>query len=89
MQKIHLKIYGQVQGVFFRESTKSLAQKLGLTGWVENMPDGTVEIHAEGETEAINEFLQWVKNGPPMAKVERVENLPISANEKYTGFSIK
>lgn len=62
-------ISGRVQGVFFRLHTEREAQKLGLTGWVKNLPDGRVEILAEGESNRIDALAAWSRNGPPMAKV--------------------
>ena len=68
-----IKIFGQVQGVFFRHSAKREAERLGLTGWVRNNDDGSVEIRAEGPRDKLEEFIVWCKKGPPAAKVERVE----------------
>ncbi len=71
--RAHVWISGRVQGVFFRAHTKEVAEKLGLTGWVRNLPDGRVEAVFEGEEEAVKEAIEWCKRGPPLAKVERVE----------------
>jgi acylphosphatase len=74
MQKqMKLKIYGKVQGVFFRRHTQSKARELGLTGWASNAPDGTVDVLAEGEEERLKELAVWCKDGPEHARVERVE----------------
>lgn len=67
------RIHGKVQGVFFRASTKSRAEDLGLYGWVQNETDGTVLIHAEGDNSLLNELEDWCNNGPEFAKVEEVE----------------
>jgi acylphosphatase len=69
----HLKIQGLVQGVFFRESFKSQAMDLSLTGWIRNRKDGTVEAFVQGESEAIAKIEIWARSGPPKAKVEKVE----------------
>ncbi len=72
MQTLHLQILGRVQGVWFRESMRQEAERLGVTGWVCNRPDGSVEAVIQGSTEAVNALLAWTKTGPPMAQVERV-----------------
>lgn len=68
-----LEVHGRVQGVFFRQSTLQQAQHLGVAGWVRNVPHGIVEAHVEGEPEAVAALEAWVREGPPMAFVERVE----------------
>jgi len=73
MVSVRILIWGKVQGVFFRQSAKDEADKLGLAGWVRNNPDGTVEIEAEGNKVQLVEFIKWSKKGPPFAKVEKVE----------------
>jgi acylphosphatase len=71
--RAHVWISGRVQGVFFRAHTKELADELGLTGWVRNLPDGRVEAVFEGEEDAVKEAIEWCKRGPPLASVEKVE----------------
>lgn len=71
--RAHVWVSGRVQGVFFRAHTKELADRLGLTGWVRNLPDGRVEAVFEGEEEAVREAVEWCRRGPPLALVERVE----------------
>jgi acylphosphatase len=70
-----IKISGLVQGVFFRASTKENADRLGINGFVRNEPDTSVYIEAEGEEEALNEFIKWCHHGPPRADVERCDAL--------------
>ena len=70
--RINLIISGQVQGVFFRTSTLEQAQSLNLTGWVQNLPDGSVEITAEGQRFALDQLLSWCRQGPPAAEVKDV-----------------
>ena len=65
-------IHGRVQGVFFRQSTRTEAQRLGLTGYARNNPDGTVTIEAEGSTEALDELEAWCHQGPAAARVDKV-----------------
>ena len=69
----HYRVSGQVQGVFYRASTQQEAVRLRLTGWVRNMSDGGVEAVACGTAEQLSAFEIWLKQGPPMAIVERVE----------------
>jgi acylphosphatase len=73
--KTRAKVRGRVQGVFFRQSTKDQAIGLGLSGWVRNVDDGSVELEAVGEAQSIGTLLEWLKVGPPMASVESVQIL--------------
>ena len=66
---VHLLVHGHVQGVFYRASTQRTAEGLGLSGWVKNRPDGSVEIHAEGSREKLEELVAWCRNGPSQAEV--------------------
>ena len=66
---IHCYISGKVQGVWFRASTKEEAERLQLTGWVRNLPDGRVEVLACGEKEKIAALQAWLKHGPRFAEV--------------------
>ncbi|MFB6350441.1 MAG: acylphosphatase [Bradymonadaceae bacterium] len=68
--RAHLRIYGRVQGVFFRANTRKQSQRRGLTGWVENLADGSVEAIIEGPREKVEEVVEWAKQGPPRANVE-------------------
>jgi len=69
---IHFFISGKVQGVWFRASTQDKAKELGLTGWARNLADGRVEVIACGEADKINALHEWLKQGPPLAKVSEV-----------------
>jgi acylphosphatase len=71
--RIHARVYGLVQGVSFRYYTLQQAQSLDVTGWVRNMDDGSVEVVAEGENEAVQQLLSWLHHGPPSAEVENVD----------------
>lgn len=68
-------VHGKVQGVWFRESTRLLAVELGLDGHALNLEDGSVEVVASGSTEAMKKLADWLQHGPPMARVERLEQL--------------
>ncbi len=71
--RVHCIIQGRVQGVAFRAATQSQAQRLGLTGWVRNCVDGTVELVAAGEQTDVQILVDWCQHGPPAARVTRVE----------------
>ena len=86
MRKIIIEVYGRVQGVFFRYTTRKLARKLGLTGIVKNMPDGSVFIDAEGPEDKLNELLEFSKKGPKYATVEHVKHEYKEPEHKYKGF---
>lgn len=66
-------VSGRVQGVFFRDNTRRWAAALGLTGWVRNLWDGRVEAVAEGEREKVEELIDRLRTGPPLARVESVD----------------
>lgn len=68
----HYYISGQVQGVWYRASTKEKATQLGLTGWVKNLKDGRVEVYAHGEASILEDFEKWLWQGPQLAKVNNV-----------------
>lgn len=72
-KRVHLWIEGLVQGVSFRYYTRQRAGQLGLTGWVKNLPDGRVEIIAEGEEGALQLLVDWCHHGPPSAEVTGVK----------------
>jgi acylphosphatase len=71
--RVRILITGLVQGVFFRREITDLARKLGLTGWVRNLPDGRVEATAEGEKLKIDELVRFCHLGPAGARVRNVE----------------
>ena len=66
-------VHGRVQGVWYRASTAERAAALGVRGHARNLPDGTVEVVAAGEQEAVDALLAWLRQGPPLARVTRVE----------------
>ena len=84
--RIIINVSGFVQGVFYRYTTRKLARKLGLTGYVKNMPDGSVQIEAEGPEDKLNEILKFSKNGPKNARVEHVNHEFLPPKYKYQGF---
>jgi acylphosphatase len=88
MKRVNIKIYGRVQGVFFRYNTKKVADKLGLKGCVENNPDSTVEVIAEGDDEALNKLINWCRKGPIGAKVENIEVKEETYKKEFKDFSV-
>jgi acylphosphatase len=72
MASLHAVVQGDVQGVGFRYFVQRRAQENGLAGWVRNRPDGSVELHAEGDRAALERLLAQVSRGPGLAAVERV-----------------
>ena len=88
-KQITLKIYGKVQGVFFRDTSQAEAKELNLTGWVRNAPDGTVEMAAEGEDKDLKKFIEWCKYGPDHAEVEKVDAQWLGPANQFTDFLIR
>jgi acylphosphatase len=71
-RRIHALVAGRVQGVYYRASTQETARGLGLCGWVRNVPDGRVELEAEGPGDAVQRLIDWLHAGPPAARVDDV-----------------
>ena len=69
---VQVRVSGRVQGVAFRWEAQHAAQKLGVTGWVRNEPDGSVTAHVEGEPDAVNDMVAWLRAGPPASRVTQV-----------------
>ncbi len=88
-RRARLKITGRVQGVYFRASACQEAQKLGLTGWVMNCHDGSVELVAEGSSEQIDQFIVWCRRGPSGARVLEVNIRWEQAEKGFYSFSIR
>lgn len=72
-KRLHARVTGRVQGVGFRYHTRSRARSFGLTGWVRNEADGSVSVEAEGSEKSLEEFANWLRKGPPSARVEDVD----------------
>ena len=87
MATIHLLIKGKVQGVFYRATAKEIAQALDIKGWVKNTKDGHVESIASGSEKAIQQFIEWCKNGPEKAVVTSI-NLTSIKDETFADFRI-
>jgi acylphosphatase len=88
MKTYHYTISGLVQGVCFRHYTVREAERLGISGTVSNMADGGVEVFAQGDETAINNFEQFLHTGPRSAQVDKVEKEVIDDPVEYRGFDI-
>ena len=73
LKQIQIRVFGRVQGVFFRASAQREAKRLGLTGWVRNRKDSSIEMFAEGEETGIKDLIAWSQTGPSAARVEKVD----------------
>lgn len=72
MKRVLIRVYGRVQGVFFRHSAREKAHELNITGFARNEADGSVYIEAEGEEDELEQFITWCRIGPELAQVEKV-----------------
>jgi acylphosphatase len=81
-------VHGRVQGVFFRDSTRQRAQAAGVAGWVANQPDGTVEAVLEGDAEAVESVVGFMRGGPRGADVDRVD-VSEEEPEGLAGFDVR
>jgi acylphosphatase len=86
---VHIRVRGAVQGVSFRYLARQRATSLGLTGWVRNCPDGSVEAHAQGEATSLGRFVDWMRLGPPSARVNAMEVQGSAHNPSLRGFHIR
>jgi len=88
MKGVEAVVHGRVQRVMFRDFASRHACKLGLVGSVENLPDGTVRVVAEGKEEILEALLNFLRKGPLLAKVEKVDVVWREPSEAYTSFDI-
>jgi acylphosphatase len=89
MARVHVFVSGKVQGVFFRSSTKDMAEGLGLFGWVRNLADGRVEALFEGKKEVIEKMIEWCKSGPELAEVTGIEVIAEDYRGEFSGFLLR
>ncbi len=87
--RVHVWVSGIVQGVFFRANTKDLALKLGVNGWVRNLPDGRVEAVFEGEEEKVKEMIEFCKKGPPGSRVDEIDVKEEEYKGEFNSFEIR
>ncbi|MDE0178023.1 MAG: acylphosphatase [Gammaproteobacteria bacterium] len=88
-KRAHLLIAGRVQGVGFRYSTAIEAESLGLNGWVRNLPDGRVEVVAEGTQAAVARLIEWCRQGPRYAWVRNVDVAWEAPQDETRGFGVR
>ena len=88
MPTVHLFIKGKVQGVFYRANAKKTAEENHITGWVQNTPDGEVELVASAPQEALNTLIEWCKKGTTRAHVAEVQITEIK-DETFNHFTIR
>ncbi|MBN2123438.1 MAG: acylphosphatase [Deltaproteobacteria bacterium] len=86
--RVRLIIEGRVQGVFFRDSTRREAILLGVSGWVRNRRDGSVEVLAEGEEERVKALVAWCRHGPSHARVTALHETAEPYQGEFDGFDI-
>ena len=89
MKQIHIFVTGRVQGVFFRQSSKVMAIKNNVEGWVRNLDDGRVEIVGEGEESNINSFIDWCKTGPANSRVDEFELSEENITNEFEDFEVR
>ena len=90
--RLHAIVHGWVQGVSFRAYAVERARRLRLTGWVRNLPDGTVETVAIGPRQALDDYVAWLNHGPSTADVKRVDVTiadAVDPDEVFTAFEIR
>ncbi len=88
-KQIHIFVTGRVQGVFFRQSTKVMAIKNNVKGWVRNLDDGRVEIVAQGETQDIDNLAHWCKTGPANSRVDEFELSEENISDEFENFEVR
>ena len=89
MKQIHVFVTGRVQGVFFRQSTRVMAIKNNVSGWVRNLDDGRVEIVAQGQEQDIDNLSNWCRTGPANSRVYEFELKEESIAEKFENFEVR
>jgi len=87
--RAHVVVSGRVQGVFYRQSTVDEARRRRLSGWVRNLPDGRVEVEAEGERADVEALVAWCRSGPPSAHVEELDVEWGAATGAEVGFGVR
>ena len=85
MKRVHVVVHGEVQGVGYRYTARGVAGRLGVTGWIRNRWDGTVEAHVQGPADRVAAMLAWMADGPPGARVDgcRVTDIPVENAEGF------
>lgn len=89
MRTVEITVRGHVQGVGFRWAMRAEAERLGVSGWVRNRRDGAVEARVTGEASAVDDLVAWVRQGPPLARVERVDVADLPDADGGEAFEIR
>lgn len=87
--QIKVNVNGRVQGVYYRAETKKAADKLGVTGYVKNLPDGSVEAVFKGNAPLVEKMIEWCHNGSENAKVDQVSKKNIDSLEDFSAFEVR
>ncbi len=89
MKKVRAVVTGRVQGVWFRAATRDKAKQLGVNGYVRNLASGAVEFVAEGDDSEVDRFIQWARQGPPLARVDDVDVEILQYDAEYNDFRVR
>jgi acylphosphatase len=89
MKRVRAIVSGQVQGVWYRAHTRDQARELGVHGYVRNLPNGDVEIVAQGEDRAVDALIGWARSGPPLAAVSNVRVSALGEDDDFSTFEIR
>ena len=88
-RRLEMRITGKVQGVWYRDSTRTRANRLGLRGWVRNCSDGSVELLAERAEVSLQQLVNWCREGPPAARVDGLEPTWSAPSGEFEQFSVR
>lgn len=88
MKTTRINIYGKVQGVWFRDFVRKTANKFELNGWTKNEPDGSVLVEVEGDNIIIDKFIEKLKIGSPLSKIQKVDVKWVENENKFQSFKI-
>jgi acylphosphatase len=86
--RAHIVVNGKVQGVYFRQNTQRVCSRYGVTGWISNQADGSVETVLEGDRDSVEKVIEWCKVGPPNARVEEFDLRYDRYTGEFQGFKI-
>ena len=89
MARAHIFVSGRVQGVLYRRFAQAKARELGIMGWAHNLIDGRVELVGEGEREKVEQFVEWCKQGSPLARVDKLETTYEDYGGEFKDFEVR
>ena len=89
MRQFRATIHGKVQGVWFRAWAQDMAREMNVTGWVRNLPDGNVETLAQGDDDLLRRFEKQLWEGPPLARVTKIDIHWSESDEELSSFSVR